>query len=97
MLDEATADCYDEEEAFTGVLISVDENVAWPLRAELAGMPVEVLGLDGSASGLRRGLVAHIRRDGEEYQAGLVDLTFADVEATSAEWLALARWWAAQW
>lgn len=28
LLDEAIVDCYDEEEEFMGVLISVDENVA---------------------------------------------------------------------
>ena len=45
-----------------GVLISVDENVAWPLPAQLSGTPVEVLGLDESASSPRRGIVARIRR-----------------------------------
>lgn len=40
LLEEAIVDCYDEEEEFSGVLISVDENVAWPLPAQLAGTPV---------------------------------------------------------
>jgi len=95
LLEEATVDCYDEEEAFMGLFISVDENVAWPLSAHLAGMPVDVLGLDGPASTLRRGLVASIRRDGKEYQASLADLTFGDaMDESSAEWLAMFRWWA---
>lgn len=94
LLEEAIVDCYDEEEEFSGVLISVDENVAWPLPAQLAGTPVEVLGLDESASSLRRGIVARIRRDGKEYRASLSDLTFGDLDENSAEWLALFRWWA---
>jgi hypothetical protein len=94
LLEEATVDCYDEEEEFAGVLISVDENVAWPLPADLAGTSVEVLGLDESASSPRRGIVARIRRDGKEYRAALADLTFGDVDETSAEWLAMFRWWA---
>ena len=94
LLDEAIVDCYDEEEEFMGVLISVDENVNWPLPAQLAGMPVEVLGLDESASNLRRGIQARIRRQGKEYRASLSDLTFGDMDETSAEWLAMYRWWA---
>lgn len=97
LLEEATIDCYDEEEEFAGVLISVDENVHWPLPAELAGTSVEVLGLDESSSSTRRGIVARIRRGGKEYTAALADLTFDDVDETSGEWLAMFRWWAARW
>ena len=94
LLDEAIVDCYDEEEEFMGVLISVDENVAWPLPAQLTGMSVEVLGLDESASNLRRGIVARIRRGGKEQRASLSDLTFGETDESSAEWLAMYRWWA---
>lgn len=94
LLEEATIDCYDEEEAFMGVLITVDENVHWPLPAQLAGTRVEVLGLDESASSTRRGIVARIRRGGKEYKVALSDLTFGKMDATSAEWLAMYRWWA---
>lgn len=97
LLEEATIDCYDEEEAFMGVLISVDENVNWPLPAELAGMPVEVLGLIESASSTRRGIVARIRRGGKEYTANLSDLTLGKMDESSAEWLAMYRWWAEGW
>jgi hypothetical protein len=97
LLEEATVDAYGDEEEFSSVLITLDENVDWPLSATLAGMPVEVLGLDESASGLRRGIVARIRRGGKEYKAALSDLTFSDVDETSAEWLAMFRWWAARW
>ena len=94
LLDEAIVDCYDEEEELMGVLISVDENVAWPLPVQLAGAKVEVLGLDESASNPRRGIVARIRRDGKEYRASLSDLTFGETDESSAEWLAMYRWWA---
>jgi hypothetical protein len=97
LLEEATVDAYGDEEEFSSVLITLDENVDWPLSATLAGMPVEVLGLDESASGLRRGIVARIRRGGKEHEAALADLTFSDVDETSGEWLAMFRWWAARW
>lgn len=94
LLKEATVDCYDDEEAFMGVLITVDENVDWPLAAQLAGMPVEVLGLSESANSTRRRIVARIRRGGKEYSASLADLTFGEMDETNAEWLAMYRWWA---
>lgn len=97
LLEEATVDAYGDDEEFSGVLITLDENVDWPLSATLAGMPVEVLGLDESASGLRRGIMARIRRGGKEYEAALADLTFGDVDEASGEWLAMFRWWAARW
>ncbi len=94
LLDEAIIDCYDEEEEFSGVVINVDENVNWPLPGTLAGMPVEVLGLNESASNTRRGVVARIRRGGKEYTVSLSDLVFGETDETSAEWLAMYRWWA---
>jgi hypothetical protein len=61
---------------------------------------LEVLGLDESASSLRRGMVANVRREGGEYMIGLADLTFSHLDKTSAEWLAMFHWWVAsssQW
>lgn len=95
LLEEATVDCYDEEEEFMGVLITLNERLAWPLTAQWAGQPVEVLGLDESTSNLRRGIVANVRREGREYTIGLADLTFSDLDETSAEWLAMFHWWIA--
>lgn len=94
LLEEATVDAYGDDEEFSSVLITLDENVDWPLSATLAGMPVEVLGLDESASSTRRGIVARIRRGGKEYTAALADLNFGKMDESSAEWLAMYRWWA---
>jgi hypothetical protein len=95
LLDEAIVDCYDEEEQFMGVLITLNERLGWPLTAQWAGHTVEVLGLDESASNLRRGMVANVRREGGEYMIGLADLTFSHLDETSAEWLAMFHWWVA--
>lgn len=61
LLEEAIVDCYDEEEEFMAVLITLNERLAWPLTAQWAGQTVEVLGLGESASSLRRGMVANVR------------------------------------
>ena len=51
LLEQATVDCYDEEEEFSGVLCTLDDNLSFPLQAETMGEPVEVIGLDDPAQG----------------------------------------------
>jgi hypothetical protein len=94
LLEQATVDCYDEEEEFSGVLCTLDDNLSFPLQAEAMGEPVEVIGLDDRRSSLRRGIVAVVRRGGREYAVGLAELNFISPDPTSAEWLAMYRYWA---
>lgn len=93
LLDEATVDCYGEEEEFSGVLNMLMDNLNFPLRATLAGAPVTVHGLDEGRSTLRRGIVATIERSGETYHVSLADLIFVHPDDSSAEWLELVRRW----
>lgn len=57
LLQEATADCYGEEEEFTGILYTLDERLGFPLRARVLGVQVQVVGLDDGHSSPRRGLL----------------------------------------
>lgn len=97
LLEEATVDCYDEEEEFSGVLSSLADNLQFPLQARLAGDLVEVLELDEDRSSLRRGIVARIRKNEREQRASLADLTFVNLDPTSEEWLAMYTYWADLW
>jgi hypothetical protein len=94
LLDQATVDCYDEEEEFGGVLCTLEDNLDFPLQAEAMGEPVEVIGLDSRRSSLRRGIVARVRKGDKEYTVGLSELVMIDPDPTSAEWLAVYRYWA---
>ncbi len=94
LLEQATVDCYDEEEEFTGVLNTLDDNLSFPLQAEAMGELVEVIGLDSRRSSLRKGIVARVRKGGREYSVGLADLNFVDPDPASAEWLEVYRYWA---
>jgi hypothetical protein len=94
LLEQATVDCYDEEEEFSGVLVTLEDNLRLPLQAEAMGEPVEVIGLDERRSSLRKGIVARVRKGGREYSAGLADLNFIDPDPASAEWLEMYRYWA---
>ena len=94
LLEQATVDCYGEEEEFGGVLCTLDDNLSFPLQAEAMGDQVEVIGLDDRRSSLRKGIVARVRKGGREYSIGLDALNFIAPDPTSAEWLAMYRYWA---
>jgi Calcium binding len=93
LLEEAIVDCYDEEEQFTGVLITLDENLQFPLQAKVLGQVVEVIGLVQARSSLRRGILATVRAGDQESRFPLSELEFIDPAPTSAEWLAMYRYW----
>ncbi len=94
LLEQATVDCYDEEEEFAGVLNTLDDNLSFPLQAEALGEPVEVVGLDSRRSSLRTGIMARVRKGGGEYTVGLANLHFVEPDPASAEWLEVYRYWA---
>lgn len=94
LLEEATVDCYDEDEQFAGIFCTLAEGgLNFPLRARVLGDLVDVVDLDGGSSNLRRGITAIVRKGGQEYLVGLADLEFVDPDPASAEWLEVYRYW----
>ena len=94
LLWEATADCHDEEEEFTGIFYTLAEGgLNLPLEARALGDLVEVVDLDGASSSLRRGIVALVRQGDREYPLALAELEFVDPDPASAEWLEVYRYW----
>ena len=94
LLWEATADCHDEDEEFTGIFYTLAEGgLNFPLEARALGDLVKVVDLDGANSNLRRGIVALVRKGDQEYLVGLADLEFVNPDPASAEWLEVYRYW----
>ena len=93
MIDEATADCHDEDEACAGMLATLEDRLAFPFRAEVLGETVEVIGLDEERSSQRRGVVAKVRKRGRQYTIALADLEASEQDTETAEWLAAYRYW----
>jgi hypothetical protein len=94
LFEQATADCHDEDEQFTGIFYAlVEGGLNFPLRARVLGELVDVVDLDGENSSLRRGITALVRKGGQEYSVGLADLEFVDPDPASAEWLEVYRYW----
>jgi hypothetical protein len=96
LIDEATVDCYGEDEAFWCFFTVLEERLAFPLKAEIVGRRVTVVGLDGHRSSLYRGIVARVQHAGEEYTASLLDLDLVDADPESSEWLEAYRYWVEQ-
>ena len=93
LIEEATVDCYGEDEQFDGMYATLEDQLGFPLSANALGEPVEVIGLDGKRSDLRRGIVARVRKGTHEYTISLADLAFVDPDPVSAEWLEAYRYW----
>ena len=95
LMDRAMLDCYGEEEEFSGIFCTLEDEMTFPLQATLVGMPVVVQGLDSKRSAPHRGIVAVVERDGQRFSASLADLTFDTPDPASAEWLEVYRRWIA--
>lgn len=93
LINEATVDCYGEEEEFWGMLAALEDELEFPLKTTLIGEWVELIGLDTNGSSSRRGIVARVHHKGKEYSVSLADLQMGDANSHSAEWLAAYRHW----
>jgi hypothetical protein len=93
LLQGAMVNCFNEEEKFTCILLTLGERIHLPLQARIVGEDVEVIGLDDEQSDLRRGIVARVRKGGREYTVGLAELEFVDPDPESADWLAAYCLW----
>jgi Calcium binding len=93
MIDEATVDCYGEDEEVSGMLATLEDRLAFPFQAKVLGETVEVIGLDQRQSSERRGAVAKVRKQGRQYTIALADLEAVERGTETAEWLAAYRYW----
>ena len=94
LLREVTADCHDKEEQFWSIFYALAEDgLDFPLQARALGELVEVVDLDGGRSGLRRGIVALVRKGDREYPVPLADLEFMCLDHDDTEWLDMYRYW----
>lgn len=90
MVEEATIDCYDEEEQLTGLASMVEENLEVPFTTTLLGITVTVTGVTHTSHGLVADCVL-----GRHRQAiHLLDLPLPEPSPNGAEWIAAYRHWA---
>jgi len=92
MLSEAMVDCYDDEEAFMGVLYTLSDNLSFPFKAKALGDTVEVIGIDDNKSSQGKGIIAIVQKQGKKYTIGLADLEPED-KPENAKWFEMYHYW----
>jgi Calcium binding len=92
LLQEATVDCYDEYEAFMGVVVTLGENLPFPFEAKAIGETVEVIGIDDSRSDVRCGIIAKVRKGGSEYGVAFSELD-VPTKLKSNKWFEMYEYW----
>ena len=93
LIEEATVDCYGEEEAHMGLVGMAEENVACPFKAKVLGEEVEVVELAAKQSGL--GLDAICRYKGKEYRIDIGSLEWPKQKPEGYEWIEAYQAWRA--
>jgi hypothetical protein len=89
MIEEATVDCNDEEEALTGFATLVEENLEVPFETTVLGVTVTVTGVTHTS----HGLVADCARGRHRQAIHLLDLSLPQPPPKGAEWIAAYRRW----
>jgi len=74
MIEEATVDCYNEDEAFMGVVYYLADRMSFPFRAKWLDDVVEVMGIDDEESDFEGEVLAEIRTKDDEYTVALDEL-----------------------
>lgn len=85
LIDEATIDCYGEEEQHSGLLTMIEDNVECPFQAKVIGEKVVVTGFEWPQAGY--GLLAVCERDGRKYLVDINSLEFTRPRPEGYEWI----------
>jgi hypothetical protein len=91
MIEEATVDCYSQEEAHVGLLTSLQDGITCPFTAKVIGEEVEVVELRSRASGL--GVDALCRYKGKDYPIDILSLQWGKKKPEGYEWIEAYRLW----
>jgi hypothetical protein len=90
LIEEATVDCYNDEEQITGLFTMLDEHLALPFDTELLGTTVKVTKVDMITA---HEIVAICRRDRHKQAIPILDLPLPDPAPDGAEWINAYRRW----
>ncbi len=90
LIDEATVDCYNEDEQLTGLFTMIESYLVMPFTTQVLGVEVTVRKVD-----LRDDGIVAICHSGRSKQAiGILDLPWPDPPPEGVEWVEAYRRWA---
>ena len=90
LIEEATVDCYNDEEQITGLFTMIDEHLAVPFRTEVLGAQVTVAKVDLT---VEHEIVAICRREHHKQAIPILDLPLPHPAPDGAEWIEAYRRW----
>lgn len=90
MIEEAMADCYDEDEAFCGMVCTLQNKLKFPFEANVLGKPVKVIGINERRSSPMAGITAVMISGGKRHRISLSSLRLADV--STKKWKHNEKW-----
>ena len=91
LVEDATVDCYNEDEQRTGLLTMIQENLALPFNTQVLGVPVVVERIDINSADE---IVALCRRGRDRQAIPFLDLPLPSPPPAGFEWIAAYRHWA---
>jgi Calcium binding len=91
LIEEATVDCNDDDEAHMGFLTMLEENVVCPFKAKVIGEEVEVVELRSREVGF--GVDAVCRYKGKDYRIDINSLEWIKQKPEGYEWVEAYQAW----
>ena len=90
LIEEATVDCYNEEEQITGLFTMIEEHLAVPFQTAMLGLTVTVAKVDLTVNDE---IVAICCRDGHKQAIPILYLPLPALPPDGAEWIEAYRRW----
>ena len=89
LVEEATVDCYDEEEQLSGLYCVLEENLTLPFETEVLGQVVAVTALEQT----ERDIVVRCCRGAATQLLSLLHLPVPEPPPRGAQWIYAYRHW----
>jgi hypothetical protein len=90
LIEEATVDCYNEDEQVTGLFTMMEDDLSLPFQTTVLGVAVSVVSVDLAESGQ---IVAICARDGARQTIPILDLPMPSPPPAGAQWIEAYRRW----
>ena len=90
LVEEATVDCYNDDEQVTGLYTMIVDNLALPFRTRVFGVDVTVDSVDLTSPGV---IVAICHRGADQQAIPILELPLSTPPPDGAEWIAAYRRW----
>lgn len=91
LIEEATVDCYNNDEAMAGFACIIEDRLKMPFPAKVLGVDVTVIGVDQDEGGH---VVALCRRGRNTQRISILDLPLPSPPPEGSEWIKAYRVWA---